>query len=181
MHGAPEFHSIQFFRKGGPIPIDLKQKVKGDVLAQLFVCDARTIRDLADRGHVVKIGRNLYDLPASIMRLVPHLRDVASGRGGADGVQSLTAERARLAREQADGHAIKNRLARGELIETAAVEARWSDICAQIRSRLLSIPSQLPAELPTITRAELDLIDRLIRQALHGLADELANESDKDD
>ncbi len=151
------------------------------MLAQLFVCDARTIRDLSDKGHVVKIGRNLYDLPASIMRLVPHLRDVASGRGGADGVESLTQERARLAKEQADAHALKNKITRGELVETAAVTERWSNVCAQIRARLLSIPSQLPAELPTITRAELDLIDRLIRQALHGLADELANESNKDD
>ncbi len=150
-------------------------------LASVFACDERTVRSYAERKIAVRAGRGRYYLKASTRNLIEHLRDVASGRGGADGVQSLTAERARLAREQADAHALKNKITRGELVETAAVESRWSDICSQIRSRLLSIPSQLPAELPSITRAELDLIDRLIRQALHGLADELANESNKDD
>ena len=151
------------------------------MLAQLFVCDARTIRDLADKGHVVKIGRNLYDLPASIMRLVPHLRDVAAGRGGADAVESLTQERARLAKEQADAHALKNKITRGELVEARAVTERWSDICAQIRARLLAIPTIYCADVPTATRAEIDTLDRLIREALTGLADELANERDTDD
>lgn len=151
------------------------------MLAQLFVCDARTIRAFADRGLVVKVGRNLYDLPASIMRLVPHLRETASGRGGADAVESLTAERARLAKEQADAVALKNQLTRGELIPAAEVQERWSDVCSTIRQKMLAIPTLASGEMPAMSRAEIDVIDRLVRDALTELADELTKEGAIDD
>ena len=156
-------------------------EVNGATLASVFSCDERTVRSYAERNIAVKAGRGRYWLKASTRNLIEHLRDTASGRGGAAAVETLTAERARLAREQADGHAIKNRLARGELIETAAVEARWSDICATIRSRMLAVPTMAAADIPAMTRIELDIIDRHIRDGLTELADELANESDKDD
>ncbi len=145
------------------------------MLAELFVCDQRTIRAFADRGLVVKVGRNLYDLPASIMRLVPHLRETASGRGGHEAVETLTQERARLAHEQANAAAIKNALSRGELIEAAIVQDRWSGICASIRQKMLAIPTLASSEMPAMTRAEIDMIDRLIRDGLSELADGFEN------
>jgi len=147
-------------------------------LAIVWSCDERTVRAYAERGIAVKSGRGRYLLKASTRNLIEHLRETASGRGGHDAVESLTAERARLAKEQADGHALKNQLARGELIPAADVQERWSDVCSTVRSRLLSIPSQLPAELPKITRVELDLIDRLIRNALSALADGFEQKKD---
>jgi phage terminase Nu1 subunit (DNA packaging protein) len=143
-------------------------------LASVFACDERSVRSYAERKIAVRAGRGRYYLKASTRNLIQHLRDTASGRGGAAAVETLTAERARLAREQADAHALKNKITRGELVEASAVTERWSDICAQIRARLLAIPTIYCADVPGAGRAEIDILDRLIREALTGLADELA-------
>ncbi len=156
-------------------------EVNGATLASVFACDERTIRSYASRDIAVKAGRGRYWLKASTRNLILHLRDTASGRGGAAAVETLTAERARLAHEQANAAAIKNAVSRGELVEASAVTERWSHICATIRSRMLAVPTMAAADIPAMTRIELDIIDRHIRDGLTELADELANESDKDD
>ncbi len=145
-------------------------------LASVFACDERTVRGYAERGIAVKSGRGRYLLKASTRNLIEHLRETASGRGGHEAVESLTAERARLAKEQADGHALKNQLARGELIEAAIVQDRWSGVCASIRQKMLAIPTQAAAAMPAMSRAEIDVLDRLIRDALTELADGFENE-----
>lgn len=160
---------------------DIKPIMSTAGMADLLTCDERTIRDHAARGLLVRAGRGLFDVAASLKIYIPNLRSVASARGGSTAQENLSEARARLAAEQADRVALQNQISRGELIEATAVELRWSDICSQVRSRLLSIPSQLPAELPKITRAELDLIDRMIRDALTELADDLTKEKATDD
>ena len=139
------------------------------------------LRAYAERGIAVKTGRGRYLLKASTRNLIEQLRNAASGRGGHDAVESLTSERARLAKEQADGHALKNRLARGELIPAADVQERWSDVCSTIRQKMLAVPTLASGEMPAMSRAEIDVIDRLIRDALTELADELTKEGATDD
>jgi len=170
---------MQFFYNGGPFPltqINDDIELSGAALAQIWACDERTVRTYAERNIAVKSGRGRYLLKASTRNLIEHLRETASGRGGHDAVESLTAERARLAKEQADGHALKNQLARGELIEAAIVQDRWSDVCATVRARMLAIPTLASGEMPAMTRAEIDVIDRLIRAGLTELADGFENE-----
>lgn len=135
-------------------------------LAKLLGCADNTIREAARRGLLVKKGRDLFDGPASIRTYVKHLRDVAAGRGGENGVLDLTAERARLAKEQADGHELKNAAQRGELLEIAEVERTWTSVLSTIRSRMLAVTSRIRQRLPHITAFDADAIDREIRDAL---------------
>ena len=140
-------------------------------LASVFACDERTVRSYAERNIAVRAGRGRYYLKSSTRNLILHLRDTASGRGGAAAVETLTAERARLAHEQADAHALKNKITRDELVEASAVTERWSHICATIRSRMLAVPTMAAADIPAMTRIELDIIDRHVRDGLTELAD----------
>lgn len=79
---------------------------------------------------------------------------------------SLTGERARLAKEQADAMAIKNGKLRGELVEAGEVEREWSDILRQLRARLMAIPARIRADLPLIEASTVQAFDRALRDTL---------------
>lgn len=155
------------FSKGQPLPVTCS----GDELARLFGIGDRHLRALADEGHVVKTGRATYERDASITRYVTHLRNVAAGRGGDEHVATLTAERARLAREQADNWARRNAAADRELLPAAQVERRWQEILAGIRSRLLTVPSRVRQRAPHLSATDVATVDREVRDALTEAAD----------
>ena len=46
---------------------------------------------------------------------------------------------------------------------------------------MLAVPTLASGEMPAMSRAEIDVIDRLIRDALTELADELTKEGATDD
>ena len=87
---------------------------------------AHTITDLAKRDIIVRAGAG-YALTASVCGYCDHLRKLATGRGGDEAIASATAERARLAREQANLAETKATNLRGDLVEAAAVGAEWGE------------------------------------------------------
>lgn len=139
--------------------------IDGPGLCELLSISPALLSDLKKRGIAVHRGQNAYDLRATVRAYVEHLRSVASGRGGEEQVTSLTAERARLAKEQADGMALKNALRRGELVEASEVERAWSDTLRQVRARILAVPSRLRQSL-SLTPPDAERIDRELRDAL---------------
>ena len=143
--------------------------MSGRDLASAFGVSERSVREFADRGIVLKTGRGKYQLVESVRLYTEHLRGVASGRGGEDGVLDLTAERARLAKEQADATAMKNAVARRELVSVSDVEREWTDVGRKIRNAMLAVPSRARQSLAHLTVHDVDLIDREIRDALTGL------------
>ena len=84
----------------------------------------------------------------------------------------LTAERARLAKEQADKTAMDNAKLRGEMIPVAAVRELLERILIVFKTHILAIPSKLaPLVLGLKTTAEArDAID----EHLHGALNELS-------
>jgi phage terminase Nu1 subunit (DNA packaging protein) len=94
------------------------------------------------------------------------LRKIASGRGDEKTIASLAGERTRLAREQADAVALKNAVARGELVEAGAVEREWSDVLRGVRAAMLTMPSRVQRRLPTLTPTEVATIDAEVRDLL---------------
>lgn len=150
----------------------MQDKVGRSELAEWLACDPRSISNYLADGHVKRAGRAQYLLKESVRGVVTHLRAGAAGLGSRDAGLDLATERARLAKEQADGHAIKNAAARQELVPAADVERAWGGVCANVRSRMLAVTSFLPSDLPHLTRHDLDVIDRAIRDALTELAEE---------
>ena len=150
-------------------------EVSGRDLASAFGVSERTIRDFADRGIVLKTGRGKYKLVESVQLYTEHLRGVASGRGGEDGVLDLTAERARLSKEQADGQALKNAAARNEMVAAIEVERGWTTVCRRVRNAMLAVPSRVRQSLPHLTAYDASVIDREVRDALAELGTDDGN------
>jgi len=81
----------------------------------------------------------------------------------------VAAERARLAKEQADHAEMKNQMLRRELVKAEEVEREWSGLLRQLRSRILAAPSRIRQALPHLTRADVQTIDAELRRALEEL------------
>lgn len=143
-------------------------RIGGKDLCALLSISSGALTDLKKRGLAVHMGHDAYDLEATVRNYVQHLRGVAAGRGGEAHGLTLTGERARLAKAQADAQEAKNAKLRGELVEAAEVERAWSDILRQVRARILSVPPRLRQSL-NLGAADAEIIDRELRSALSEL------------
>jgi len=139
--------------------------VSASDLAEMFGVSRRSVSEFSERGIIDRVGRNRFALQRSVKLYCEHLRAVAAGRGG-DGTQELTAERARLAREQADATALKNAVARRDLVQTHEVEREWVTVCRKIRNAVLAVPSRVRQTLPHLTSFDVEQISRELRLAL---------------
>ena len=95
-------------------------------LADFFGATTQTVRDLASKGVVVRVGHGKYMLRASNRAYISQLRQQAAGRAASDdedGPPDLARERALLARAQREGQVMKNAILRGELLPIDDVEA----------------------------------------------------------
>lgn len=146
-------------------------------LGEWLGVSSQSIAAFANDGKVVRVSRGKYDLKASVQTYTAHLREVAAARGGAAGVLDLVQERARLAKEQADGHELKNAALRGELLPRDEVEAEWTDIVRKLRSGMLAIPSRIRQRLGMDASATAE-VDREIRDTLTVLGNDQEVEAD---
>ena len=105
---------------------------------------------------------------------IKHLRGVASGHKPENSDLDLTEERARLAREQADGHALKNAELRGELVRLDAVADVVGRDYSNLRTRLLGLPSKMAPEvhLAGSVQETKAVLDRAIREVLTELSND---------
>ena len=116
-------------------------------LSLLTGLDRRTIqRYLSDIDPVGKLrGYPTFTTRILISRIVG--RNTISQYSQEDGPLNPDAERARKDKELADKYALENRVRRGELLEAAEVEAKWSDMVIYARTRLLSMPKRLAQQV----------------------------------
>jgi len=154
--------------------------IGGSDLCDLFDITPAMLTQLVKRGIAIRLGRNSYDLEQSTRNYVKHLRGVASGRGSDEHSLTLTGERARLARAQADAQELKNAALRKELVKADEVERRWSDILRNLRARILAVPSRLRGALD-LSPEQVARIDRELRDALAELGRGDVAEGQNDD
>lgn len=154
---------------------DVDGIVSGEFLQDFFDISHETVRRLGRDGTFVKVGRARYDFIASVRGYCGSLRETAAGRGGsntADG--ELARARAGLAEEQRLTAQVKRLALQGQYLPAHEVEREWASICRSIRARLLSLPGRIRAQLPHMTQADVEIIDRTTRDQLDELAaDEL--------
>ena len=134
----------------------------------------RAIRALIDRGILPAARRGDLDIDACRVAYIRHLRETAAGRAAGPGADDLTAERARLAREQADHFALKNASLRLELLPRSDITRAVTAAFQIVRDRLTALPTRLAAPLagcsdPAAVRARLS-------DAVATVLDELAEE-----
>ena len=148
-----------------PLEGDPVLRIGGKDLCDLLALSSGALADLKKRGIAVHLGHDAYDLKATVNAYVKNLRSVAAGWGDEGQAVNLTAERARLAKEQADAQAIKNAKLREELVEAAEVERVWQDILRQVRARIMAVPSRLK-QSASLSAHDAESLDRELRDAL---------------
>ncbi|MCH8167164.1 MAG: hypothetical protein IIC03_04455 [Proteobacteria bacterium] len=101
-----------------------------------------------------KAPRGRHDLAACRLAYLEHLREIAAGRGSRDGGLDLVAERARLARAQAEKVERENKIADGLYLEVAVVHRLVTGSFARVRAKLLASPARLaPVMAPAMSPA----------------------------
>ena len=90
-----------------------------------------------------------------------HLREVAAGRGGSNALE-LAAERARLAKEQADKLAMANAVTRGELAPVTLLEQVIVRSGARMGRLLETIPGLLRRRQPNLTADDIADVARVV-------------------
>jgi phage terminase Nu1 subunit (DNA packaging protein) len=153
-------------------------EVTADELAQWVGLSPRQIYRHETEGHMVKLGKNRFDLQASIRAYCEWLRDQAHHGRPVTGTakSALAEENLRLKREQADAVALKNAQARGELVEASAVEREWSGLLRNVRAAMLAVPARIQARLAHLSAEDVNVIDREVRDALTETAKGKPNE-----
>ncbi|QDY70013.1 terminase small subunit [Qingshengfaniella alkalisoli] len=141
-------------------------RIGGADLCNLLRITPAALTGLVKRDLAIKLGHDAYDLQETVGRYTEHLRSVASGRGGEEQALTLTGERARLARAQADAQETKNAALRGELVKASEVEREWADTLRHLRSQLLAVPSRIRQTLGHLSTADVEAIDRELRDTL---------------
>lgn len=144
------------------------ETVSTAALADLLGVSLRTVGELAQKGIVTKANRGNLSTLESVRGYVAHLREQAAGRTGST---TLTAERIRVAKEQADKLAMANAVARGQMLPARQVQSEWASILRDVRAALLAVASRCGSTLPHLTAHDVDAIDSEIRSALEALSD----------
>lgn len=118
------------------------------------------------------LGIDLKTAELSDVRVayIRRLREAAAGRGGEGAVGELAAERARLAREQADKIAMQNAVTRGELAPVALLEEVLTKAASKVAGALDAIPGMIRRRVPLLTADDIDLIAGEVAKARNTVA-----------
>jgi len=111
----------------------------------------RSVREMLDKSVLPNARRGELDLDACRIAYLRHLREVAAGRALGPSGDDLTAERARLAREQADNYALKNAVMRLELLPRAEITRTVTAAFQIVRDRMTALPARLAGPLARLT------------------------------
>ena len=103
-------------------------------------------------------------------RLAPFRAEPRAGVVEPQGDSVATATE-RLKSAQADLAELKFAEAAGELVPAKDVETRLVNVFAACKTRLLAIPSRARQAAPDLTAAQLELIEKLIREACEDLTE----------
>lgn len=114
-------------------------------------------------------SRPLYRLASVVTALIVH-ETKPDGRRGKGDEARLAAERARLAREQADAVALKNASTRREYVPIALVQKGLEIVFMAFRERCLSIPGKIAASCDMRPSTE---VEEIVRDEVYEALDEL--------
>jgi phage terminase Nu1 subunit (DNA packaging protein) len=158
-----------------------------DTMAKLLDISPRRLHQLVDMGVMPKEGRGKYPLVKCVHAYIHYLRDISlkSDTNAPDGKIS---HKERLTKAQADKAEVEASIVSGATVPIEAVTQTWTNAAANMKSRLLSIPSKsapLVNAALTVQEAEA-IIKKQIFEALEELSQgeiivELSDESPEPD
>ena len=131
-----EKKSREFEGDGSQPPKDI---VDVNAVAELLKLSARRVHQLAKEGILPHASRGKYDPVGCVHAYIDYLKMMISGGGDI----SITDERKRLIKNQADMAELELQKAHGELIETRRAKDIWGDVANAIKQKLIAQPSRL--------------------------------------
>lgn len=152
----------------------MKHRIESPIVSKTEVCEWIGITMPALEKHIdvlVPSGSG-YDLKASVRGYCDKMRNRAGNKSGNEEDNlNLTAERARLARVQAEAHELKLAMARGEVLDADEVRRMLENDYRQVRSGLLAVVPRMGQDAG-LSPVQLRALDQHIRNALTVLADD---------
>lgn len=106
----------------------------------------KTFQDLIAKGYIEQRDRGNYTYEECSKQYLDHLREIAAGRMTVDGLD-LSAERARLAKEQADAKEMENMVERGDLLYIDDIIKDFEEQLINCKTKLLAAPTKVAAEV----------------------------------
>jgi phage terminase Nu1 subunit (DNA packaging protein) len=138
-------------------------------IAQLLKLGERRVQQLVKDGILPRPSKGVYDPIACVHGYIDYLKRLAAGSGEL----SLSEERTRLTKFQADLAELQLRKASGKLIESKRAAQVWGEIVTAIRQRLLGLASRLAPQVAT-SQSIPDIKERL-DAAIGEVLNELCN------
>ena len=102
-----------------------------------------TLTRLIKEGIIDKQDRGKYEVDSVRLQYLKHIRNLA---GNNNNNLELGAERARLAKEQADAKEMENAVERGDLVYIEKVARQFEQQLTKTRNKLLAAPTRVAAE-----------------------------------
>ena len=142
-------------------------------LAEHLDLSTKTISELIKKGVLpAKKGRSPLNIDTCRLAYISYLRKLShfhKKTGGAD----IAEEKTRLTKAQADKAELEVSELEGKLIPAPLVQDTWTDFVANVRAKLLGIPSRLAHQMiATENYAEAEkILKDCIYDALNELAD----------
>lgn len=141
-------------------------------LADLFGYSKQRIDQLSADGIVVKRARGQYAVWESIKGLILHRDTKKKNQWDGDEGGDYESHRARLTAAKADVAEIAAAIAKGQAHDAGAVEAVWTDMLMNCRSKLLAIPTRLAPKLRRESDLAVvkDILETAVTEALNELS-----------
>jgi phage terminase Nu1 subunit (DNA packaging protein) len=135
---------------------------------------SKRMHELFNENILIKTGKSGgQDKDDCRVRYIRYLRSLSKGKNTSSG--DLNEERTRLTKAQADRAELELQEKEGELISTDLIKTIWSDYVANVRSKLLALPSKLghlTQAADTYAEAE-----GIIKEAIYECLEELSDDA----
>lgn len=141
------------------------ESVPAEVVARFLNLTDRRVRQLVREGVIPKAAHGKYELEGCVFHYVRYLQKRLE-----DGGAHVTSEKERLDRVRADEIEIRLQRERREIVDAGDVAEVWIEIAAEIKQRLLSLPTALAPLVTGTTRVQQS--EEILRE---GVDDALAS------
>jgi phage terminase Nu1 subunit (DNA packaging protein) len=152
--------------RGSRIALD---PAKGNDLATMVLItgkDAQQLSRLASAGAVVRISRGRYDVVQSVRGIIRHYAERAAGREAKDGSVDAVKANALFKDSLRKLNELMAAEIEGRVISLEDVEEAWGALVETTRDLILSLPGRIRFDIPHLTGADQDVMNRVVCEVL---------------
>lgn len=139
----------------------MNETVSAERLGRMLGITDRQVQKHARDGLFDKTGRGQYNVDDCVAAYIRFLKESLKGDS-----ESLTKERTRLVRAQADQAELDLEVSRGNNLPLDIIKSFWQSVLGSVRSKMLAVSSTIKTNYPHLENDVIVSIDNTIRDAL---------------